>query len=446
MIKRNIEDYMMDWKNRTTRKPLIVRGARQVGKTFTIKKFGEKNFNSTIYINLERPEHKELFDEKLSLSKIIELIQLKFETRLTYGKTLLFIDEIQESIIAMKMLRYFYEDYPQLHVIAAGSLLEIKIKKQGFSFPVGRVEYCYMFPLTFDEFISATGNDMLLSKIKTIDIGSDIPEALHKMCLDKYYEYLVIGGMPEAVVKFIETKSLIESNNICDSIITGYLDDVYKYSTTAKAKYIQHVLAHAPENSGSLIKYTNFGNSAYASREIKEAINTLERAMILTCINASYSLKIPLLHNFKKASKLIFFDTGLVNYQLGLQNELIKKNNDINNIYKGQIAEQAVGQALLAEFRSNKLGYWYRDKKGAVSEVDFIIQHQGALIPVEVKSGKTGHLKSLHIFMQESNNKLAMRIYSGNINIRNIDYLNKSGSYKLISLPFYLLFRIKDFM
>lgn len=445
MFNRNIKFFLENWKNRLDRKPLVVRGARQVGKTVAIKKFGDECFDNIIYLNLERPEDLNLFDKNLSISNFIELIQLKFNSVFIPGKTLLFIDEIQVSIVAMKMLRFFYEDFPQFHVIAAGSLLEIKMKNEGFSFPVGRVEFCYMFPLTFDEFLGATGEKKLLEKIKSFQINSDISLPLHKICMEKFCDFLIVGGMPEAVARYADTKSFVALDRIYDSIVTGYLDDVYKYSGAAKAKYVQHVLAHAAENSGTLIKYTNFGNSNYRSREIKEAMDVLERAMIISSVKASYSLKIPLLHNLKKASKLIFFDTGLVNYNLGLREKLIKHENDINSIYRGQLAEQVVGQAMLTIFKNNRLAYWYRDKNGATSEIDFIIQHEQNIIPIEVKSGKTGSLKSLHIFMRESGKKLAFRLYSGELNKQKISYPDKTGNYELISLPFYLLFRIKDF-
>ena len=445
MFDRNLETYLINWKNRLDRKPLVVRGARQVGKTFTIKKFGNECFDNIIYLNLERPEDLELFDENISVQKFIELIQLKFNSSLIPGKSLLFIDEIQSSVVAMKMLRFFYEDHTKLHVIAAGSLLEVKILKEGFSFPVGRVEFCYMFPVTFDEFLVATGNEKLLVKIKSFKINSKIPLPLHKICLEKFYEFLIVGGMPEAVAHYAEIKSFIELDRIYDSIITGYFDDVYKYSGVAKAKYVQHILAHAAENAGALVKYTNFGNSNYRSREIKDAMDVLERAMIIHFIRASYSVKIPLLHNLKKAAKLIFFDTGLVIYNIGLREALINHQTDINSIYMGQLAEQIAGQTLFSIFSNNRLAYWYRNKSGATSEIDFIIHHKQNIIPLEIKSGKTGSLKSLHIFMAESKKKLAFRIYSGELNKQKINYSDKSDNYELISLPFYLLFRIKDF-
>ena len=444
MIKRNVTDLLLKWKNKKNRKPLIIRGARQIGKTYAIEKFGKANFDKFIYLNLERPEDAELFEKKMPLLKIVELIELKRKCVLKANKVLLFIDEIQTSSEAMKQLRYFYEDYPDLHVIAAGSLLEIKMKQEGFSFPVGRVEYCYMYPVTFDEYLRKI-DCFLLDKIKSFDMATVISDVMHKMCLEKYYEYLAVGGMPEAVSTFAATKSFIEIDQVYDSIFTGFLDDVYKYSSEAKAKYIQHVLNHSPESAGKIVKYEHFGGSNYKSREMRDAINVLEQAMILNNIKASISLQAPILTNLKKGKKLIFLDSGLINYKLGLREEVLTNINQLESIYRGQLAEQTVGQALLTIFKHDRIAYWYRNKKGATSEIDFLIQKESSLIPVEVKSGKTGSLKSLHIFMRESNTKFGIRIYSGPFKVEKIT-INNTKAYTLLSLPFYLIFRIEDYI
>ena len=443
MIKRHILNKLLVWKDSKWKKPLIIRGARQIGKTFIIKQFGEKYFDNFIYLNLEKPSNAKLFNQNLDLSTIIELIELQQQSKLTPGKTLLFIDEIQTSREAMTQLRYFYEDYPGLHVIAAGSLLEVKMTQEGFSFPVGRIEYAYMFPVTYAEYVETIAPDFF-KKLLSIEKPSDISSVLHQIFLKQYYEYISLGGMPEAIERFIQSKSYFDVNKIYDSIFQGFLDDVHKYSTNAKGKYIQFVLTHAPESSGKLIKYEKFGNSHYKSREIKDAVTVLEKAMILDNIKASSSLQIPISVNNRKSKKLIFLDAGLMNYRLGLREELLQMH-DLNDCYRGQLAEQVVGQTLLTLFSKDKIAYWYRDVKGASSEIDFIIQHKGSIIAIEVKSGKKGRLRSLQIFMNESKQRIAFRIYSGAYKVENVEYLDKSGHYKLISLPFYLLFRIKDF-
>lgn len=446
MFYRNIIDYLKKWKQKKHRKPLIVRGARQVGKTVAVKMFSKENFSNMIYLNLDKDDHLEIFQRVLLMTDLLQLIELKAGKKIIPGETLLFIDEIQNSSIAMTQLRYFYEEMPKLHVIAAGSLLEVKIKIDGFSFPVGRVEYCYMYPVTFDEFLSALGEYDLLEYINNIDLNSILPKEIHDLIFKKFIEYSIIGGMPEAVAQYTDSRSFIDIDSIYESIIIGYKDDVNKYSSEAKSVYIQHVIEHCAKYIGNPIKYEKFGESNFNSREMKNAFDVLEKAMVLTRIYPSASNKIPMIKNLRKSPKLFFLDMGLVNYQNGLR-ETLFNNRDLNSIYQGQIAEQIVGQMLLSlsVSQSHEVAYWYRDKKGATSEVDFLITYLNRLIPIEVKSGQTGRLKSLHQFIKESNSKFAFRVYSGEKNIQVIE-LDNGIKYKLVSLPFYLVFRLYDFI
>jgi uncharacterized protein len=445
MFRRNIQKYLIEWKTKKSRKPLIIRGARQVGKTSVVKLFSD-SFDHYIYLNLEQKDNQDLFKEMIPIKQLIQIIQLKENIKITEGTTLLFIDEIQQSSIAMNQLRYFYEETPELHVVAAGSLLEVKMKKEGFSFPVGRVEYCYMYPVTFDEYLNATNDTQFVSTIGNISIGQVIPEQTHHILMKKFYEYLLIGGMPEAVAMYIETKDLLDLNSIYESIITGFKDDVFKYSNDAKAKYLQFIIENAPKHVGQAIKYEKFSGSNFRSREISESFDILEKAMIVERVYASSSKKIPLINNRRKSPKVLYLDVGLINYKLDLRSSLMNVD-DINTVFQGQISEQIVGQTLLSlsTFQSTPLSYWYRDQQGAISEVDYIITRNNKVIPIEVKSGKSGTLKSLHSFMQESELSFAIRIYSGNLQVDNIK--TPSGkSFKLLSLPFYLLNRIYEFI
>ena len=443
LFKRNINEFLLSWKTREKRKPLVIRGARQVGKTSAVHLFAEESFNSYIYLNMELEDHKSLFSKMYPVHELIQMIQLKFNRRILPGATLIFIDEIQNASTAMNQLRYFYEELPQLHVIAAGSLLEVKMKKEGFSFPVGRVEYCYLYPVTFDEFLAAAGETETLSFLNSITTNTLLSEEMHHILMKKYQEYLLVGGMPEAVARYIETRSLLDIDPVYESILTGFKDDVYKYTGEAKAKYLQYVIEHASKYVGLQIKYERFGESKFRSREMSEAFDTLEKAMILSRVYASSSKQLPLLQNLKKAPKLIYLDIGLINYQLGLRTEIIE-SKDINAVYHGQLSEQIVGQTLLSlsPFKHTNLSYWYRNQKGSVSEIDYLISIQSKIIPVEVKSDKSGTLRSLHMFIDESRNNLAVRIYSGKmISEKNVT-LNKKA-YVLLSLPFYLLHRIE---
>ena len=446
MFERKINSYFSAWKAKKDRKPLIIRGSRQVGKTFAVREFAKNNFETFAYLNLERAEDAEIFSENMTVKNIFEIIQLKKNLKLVPGRSLLFIDEIQNSSMATSSLRYFYEEYPELHIMAAGSLLEARMKKEGFSFPVGRVEFCYMFPADFEEFLLALNEKAVIEYISSADLMSDIPDATHHHLLGKYYEYLAVGGMPEAAAKYAETRSFIDIDSVYDSIFTGYLDDAGKYSSEVKAGYIRHIINHSPENAGLPVKYEGFGGSSFRSREMSEAFDLLENAMVIRRINASSSLRAPITHNLKKSPKLVFLDTGLANYRLNIRADFLKMP-ELDSLFQGRIAEQAVAQALISSHGNPlfRLAYWYRDKPGASAEVDYLIQQDTTLIPVEVKSGKEGKLRSLHVFMEHSDCKLAFRIHSGKPYVQNIS-LASGKKYKLISLPFYLLHRLQYFI
>ena len=446
MFQRNINTLLKEWKSRKNRKPLIIRGARQVGKTSAVNLFAKDSFKTYIYINLELADNLALFSRMNPVREVIQGIQLKFNKKIIPRSTLIFFDEVQNSSVAMNQLRYFYEEMPDLHIVAAGSLLEVKMKSEGFSFPVGRVEYCYMFPVTFEEFLSALEETETLHYINSIKPGKKIPTEIHNTLMKQYHEYLLVGGMPEAVARYAETKSLIDVDPVYESILTGFKDDVLKYASIAKTKYIQYLIEHASKYIGLSIKYENFGGSGFRSREMSEAFDVLEKAMVISRVYASASRQLPLINNLKKSPKLLYLDTGLVSYQVGLRTKIMNIQ-DINAVYHGQLSEQIVGQALLslATRKSINLSYWYREQKGSISEIDYLISSNNKLIPIEVKSGKSGTLKSLHNFIEESRNNFAVRIYSGVMGIEKIRTPNKK-QFTLFSIPFYLLHRIEQLL
>jgi predicted AAA+ superfamily ATPase len=417
-----------------------------VGKTVAVELFGEKFFKDVIILNLEKDENLSMFQRVLPIPDLVQLIQLRTGKKIIPGSTLLFFDEIQNSQAAMTQMRYFFEEMPELHVMAAGSLLEIKIRKEGFSFPVARVEYCYMHPVTFYEFLEALGDGQSVDYIKAMDCSAAIPEEIHALLLKKFYEYIIVGGMPEAVAEYAENRSFIDLNSIYESLLTGFKDDVYKYAPEAKVPYLQHVIEHSPKYAGKTIKYEKFADSGFKSREMKDAFDVIEKAMILKRVYSSSSTAIPIAENLRKSPKLVFLDSGLVNYSLGVR-EALFTTDDLNIVFQGQIAEQVVGQALqtLAHTRQYKFSYWFRDRKNALAEIDFLVQWQNKIIPIEVKSGKTGRLKSLHLFMEESQTPVAIRIHSGNLYTQDIE---RSGgaSFKLVSLPFYLVYRLEEIL
>lgn len=446
MFNRNVLEFFDKWSHKKRRKPLVIRGARQVGKTVAVKLFAEKNFKDVIVLNLEKDENLSMFQRMLPIPDLVQLIQLRKGRKIIPGSTLLFLDEIQNSHTAMNQMRYFFEELPELHVMAAGSLLEVKIKEGGFSFPVARVEYCYLHPVTFYEFLEAMGDVETFAYIKNLDCTSQVPPEIHSVLLKKYYEYVIVGGMPEAVSAYIETRSFIDLDPIYESILTGFKEDVYKYASEAKVPYLQHVIEHSPGYAGRVIKYENFGESGFRSREMREAFDVIEKAMIVKRVYSSSSTAVPLEENKRKSPKIIFLDSGLVNYSLGIREDLFT-TKELTGIFQGQIAEQVVGQALqtLTSSRLYKFSYWFRDKKNSIAEVDFLIPFKSRIIPIEVKSGKEGKLKSLHLMMSENAAPVAVRFYSGNLKVQELPRPDGS-TYTLLSLPFYLVYRLEEIL
>jgi predicted AAA+ superfamily ATPase len=434
MFPRKINSYLQAWKVKKERKPLILRGARQVGKTSTVLSFGKESFEQVVHINLEKPEHARLFPGEASLKEFETIVNVAFGQKLVPGKTLLFIDEIQEKPHLLKLLRFFFEEMPQLHVVAAGSLFEVKLKESGFPIPVGRVEFAYLYPLDFFEYLQATGQESLLSFLKNISLGEKIPNSLHEKALAAFREFVLVGGMPEAVKQYAESSDMEKVNSVYSNLMISFQDDVYKYSTQAEAKYLTFVLEQAPLFAGLSITYEKFAGSNYRSREMAKAFSTLAKAMLLFQVQATKSSTLPLLPVGKKPPKLLFLDVGLVNFQMGIQSEYLRLK-DLAGFYQGRIAEQIVGQQLLSSFvnTSPRLFYWYK-KTGSEAEVDFCLTRQGGLLGLEVKSGSAGRLKSIWEFVEETGNDRVIRFYSGPAKVEK----------PLISLPFYLLPRWKE--
>ena len=438
IFTRKTEAELLRWKNATNRKPIVLRGARQVGKTFTVNRFAE-NYNHFIEINLERPKERALFSGINTGQELVERILLYKGQKIDITDTLLFIDEIQHSAEAVQSLRYLYEDVKDLHVIAAGSLLEVFSKREGFSFPVGRVKNLFMYPVSFIEYLEAR-NPPLAEKLLQTDVLQQ--SSLHDLLLDAFKTYAFVGGMPEALATYGETGSYSAVREIYDSIFMGYIEDVEKYSNLAKAKYLTHAIDQAPLYAGERITYEKFGESSFRSREMKEAFDVLERALIVYRARPSVSTRIPVIEKLRKAPKLFFLDVGLVNHRIGFNEFFTQKNLD--NIYQGKISEQVVAQEIVAQgFRPPLLRFWIREKGNA--ETDFLYPFKDMLIPIEVKSGKTGKLKSLNLFMENSHHPYAVRVYSGETRIDRIQ-LPSGKTYLLYSIPYYLLSRFNDLL
>ncbi|MCL9967740.1 MAG: AAA family ATPase [Aquirufa antheringensis] len=442
MFKRIIIIELEKWRRAELRKPLIIRGARQVGKTTLVNQFS-KQFNQYIYLNLELDKDKAPFEQFSSIENLVNtLFFLKNLSLANKHNTLLFIDEIQEVPKALTLLRYFQEEFPEIAVIAAGSMLESLFDKN-LSYPVGRVDYLVIRPVSFPEFLEAMGETSALEQLKQIPLAS----FAHSKLLELYHTYALIGGMPEIVQHYVKNKDLVALGPIYDALITGYLDDVEKYSANnSQMQHIRHCIKSSFSEAGRRIKFEGFGNSAYKSREMGESLRTLEKALLVQLIYPNTSTSLPMLPDLKKSPRLQILDSGLLNYFVGIQKDIIG-TRDLNSIYQGTLIEHLTGQELLAsQFKAlSSLHFWVREKKESNAEVDFIYLLDGQIYPIEVKSGKEGKLKSLHLFMDQTTHDIAIRLYAGELRIS--ESITTSGKkYQLLNLPYFLASQMEPYI
>jgi len=449
-MKREIEQSLLEWKNRSNRKPLILRGARQVGKTFSVEHFAKEHFVNFVKINLEeKPELRKLFD-KNDTELIINEIAVIFNSDITAGKTLIFIDEIQTYPKAIQTLRYFYEQIPDLHIIAAGSLLDFTLNDIQYSMPVGRVEFLYMYPLCFKEFLYAVSQKKLVEYIQNYDFKTEFSVVIHQKIKEFLRLYFFIGGMPEAVKTYIETGKLIEVERIHNNIITSLIYDFAKYGTRKQQEYMATVLKYTANHVGHKIKYVNIDNET-RSTFLKEAFYRLELSRIIHLVRHTNVSAVPIndyLNN--DIFKPLFLDIGLVNHIGNIQ--LMDIENLITN-HEGMMAEQFIGQELIATgkpYMDTKLFYWMREEKNANAETDYIIQYNNTLYPVEVKAGKTGTLKSLHIYLYEKKLTTGIRFNLDLPGVGNFSVAIKNSktddnlNYQLISMPLYFCSELEN--
>jgi predicted AAA+ superfamily ATPase len=430
------------WRQNMPRKPLVIRGARQVGKTTLVNQFAAQ-YEQYIYLNLELLEDREPFENFSSIDNLINtLFFLKNKTLAKKSTTLIFIDEIQEVPKALNILRYFYELAPEISVIAAGSMLETLFDKN-ISFPVGRVEYKVIRPVSFPEFLSAIDETAALEQLTKVPLAAFAQMKL----LNLFHTYALIGGMPEIVQHYATHKDLVTLGPIYDSLISGYMDDVEKYAkSNAQILHLRHCIQSSFAQAGKRIKFEGFGNSAYKSREMGESLRTLEKALLMQLVYPSTTATLPMVPDIKKSPRLQILDSGLLNYFVGIQKEIIG-TNDLNSIYQGTLIEHLIGQELLA-FQYNTLSalhFWVREKKESTAEVDYLFQYEGMIIPIEVKSGATGTLKSLHSYMDIAPHNFAIRFYAGALNITNA-ITQKGKHYQILNLPYYLSSQIEPYI
>lgn len=442
MFSRLIIPDLEKWALQPSRKPLIIRGARQVGKTTLVNVFAER-FEQYLYFNLELPEDRKPFEDFTNTETLLQaLFFIKNKSLALKNKTLLFIDEIQEVPEALNVLRYLYEESPELYVIAAGSMLETLFNKD-IHFPVGRVEYKVLRPASFPEFLEAMVETAALEQLKQVPLASFAHEKLLKL----FHTYALIGGMPEVVNHYAQHRDLSALTPVYDSLINSYLDDVEKYASTAtQILHIRHAIRSSFAQAGKRIKFAGFGNSEYRSREMSEALRTLEKALLIHLLYPNNKATLPLMPDIRKSPRLQVLDTGMLNYFVGLQKEIIG-TDDLNNVYQGTMIEHLIGQELLAIQHGalSNLYFWARDKKESSAEVDYIFLYDGKLIPIEVKSGTAGKLRSLHLFMDMAPHSMALRFYGGELKITSSETA-QGKKYYLLNLPYSLISQIEKYI
>lgn len=442
MFKRTAIRYLRQWADRDDRKPLVLRGARQVGKTTLVNLFA-KDFDTYIYLNLEEKDTARLFSADYSFGDLLSgIFFMANKPDDTTKRTLIFIDEIQNEPKAVETLRYFYEKRPDLYVIAAGSLLE-SLMGRHISFPVGRVEYMALHPCTFEEFLIATGHEELAEAVGKLQV----PRSLHEHAVELFKKYMIVGGLPEAVASYAKHGDMVRLNSVFNALLSGYRDDVEKYASKPKEQNaIRYILNYGWAFAAHRIQFAKFTSSSFKSADVSNAFRTLEKTLLLELVYPQTSVSFPILPDLKKSPKLIWLDTGLVNYVAGMQEELLF-STDSDELWNGDIAEHVVAQELLGASVAfgEKRMFWVRDARNSQAEVDFLIRYRSHLLPIEVKTGSNAKLKSLHIFMEESKESVAMRLWNGPLSSDTI-MRNNGKPFILYNIPLYYAGHLNAFL
>jgi len=437
-VRRDVQKDLLNWKQQVDHMPILLRGARQVGKSYVVEQFGRDHFENCMVINFElQPELISCF-ETLHPADILQKLTLSTHQKVIPGQTLLFLDEIQDCPNAIRALRYFKEKLPELHVIAAGSLLEFTLNDADFRMPVGRVQSLYLKPLSFKEYLTAANYQDLREFIETVDLKKPIPDVIHQALLKQVKIYMSLGGMPSVLATYFSKETPSYDFSFCRQkqalLLNNYRQDFGKYAKHVQIKNLQLVFEKAPGMVGDHFKYANVDPDT-RSHYIKDALALLQYAGLVNYIYSTAASGIPLITLInEKKFKILFLDVGLVVYATRIEPELLL--NDIMLVNRGALAEQFVGQELLA-YASNydeaKLYFWCREKKSSMAEVDYIMTAGSKIIPIEVKAGSTGQLKSLHLLMHERNMPLGVRVSQ--------QPLQFDG--KILSVPIYMVGEIE---
>lgn len=444
IISRSAEKHLDLWYERKGRKPLVIRGARQVGKSTLVRRFAKNNGLVLNEINLEQNLYLDDFFKSLDMGDIIKELSALVGRNLMSPGSLLFLDEIQATPHAIQALRYFYEDRPDIPVISAGSLLEFALADHHFSMPVGRIEYYHLGPITFNEFLNAIESDMD-SFLSGFHVNQTIPITAHKKLIKRQREYLFVGGMPEAVSVYVEKGGLTDVSAVHRSIADTYQDDFSKYAKQKDLVLLQKIFRQIPRIIGQKVKYSNISREN-KSREVKAVIDLLVKARVCHQVFHSHCSGVPLMADINEnVYKLLFMDVGMAAYITGLDWIALQSLDGQSLVNEGILAEQFVGQHLINPFEPPQLTYWLREAKSTNAEVDYVTTSGNQVIPIEVKAGKSGTLKSLQQFAFNKHASLCIRFDLNPPDVGEITHAARVSngsvpvSYKLLSLPLYLV-------
>ncbi len=448
---RLIDSYLAEWKDRAIHKPLLVRGARQVGKSWAVRHLGE-SFESFVEINFEKnPDFKRLFSQNLDVFRIVSELAAITRHPIEPGRTLLFLDEIQQCPEAIMALRFFKEDMPQLHVIAAGSLLEFALEELP-TFGVGRIHSLFMYPMTFDEFVEADGGHGLIEMRNSVTPEQPLSPAIHERLVSLFRTYLIVGGMPEAVARWVESHDYLQAQEVQEDILVSYESDFPKYKKKVSPALLRQVFRSVALQTGSKFVYSEVGGG-YSTPEVKKALELLILAGLCVPVTRSAGNGLPLgAEADYEVRKMMVMDTGLMLRMLSLwvgegSEEItrILTENPTELVNKGGITEMFAGLELRRYHTPNlryELFYWQRAARNSQAEIDYLIVRNRKVCPVEVKAGTRGGMKSLWLFMREKS--LTDGIRTSLENVGQLDYTDpETGALRHVLIcPLYALSRL----
>ncbi|MFQ5749948.1 MAG: ATP-binding protein [Planctomycetota bacterium] len=448
-MERDAFQELETWAGSAGRRPLILRGARQVGKTWLIQEFGRTHLGQVATRDFERdPRAASLFEDPDPAANL-RAVEAYLGRRIQPGSCLLFLDEIQAAPKVLARLRYFQEELPELHVAAAGSLLDFALQQPEFRMPVGRTSYLHLEPFSFSEFLRALGEERLMETLKNWRPESRIPTAVHEKLMGLIREYMIVGGMPACVAGFAASRSWVEVSRLQQDLFATFRDDFGRYATRGTAGRLGRILGAVPGQAGRKFKFTAVDREDRAA-PLREALEQLEKARVVHRIRASHGNGIPLAADADERSfKVVLLDTGLLLAALGLRPDRLAGAEDGTLVNEGSLAEHLVGQMLRSlgpGWIEPALFYWKRDRPGSSAELDYLFQYQDRIVPIEVKAGASGALKSLHLFMRAKGLELAIRVHANQAELKEVRAeVGGRGPvrYRLLSIPFYLVGEIE---